>query len=46
MEVMKMNETIKKEREDKGCFTQPYTINGEKWLYIIHPAESKRKSHE
>ena len=32
--------------ELEGCKIKKYTINGEKWLYIIHPAKSKRKTHE
>jgi hypothetical protein len=46
MEVVKMNENTMQELEDCGCFLQPFTINGEEWLYIIHPAESKRAENE
>ncbi len=42
MEIVKMNENTMQEWQDRGCFLEPFTINGEKYLYIIHPAESKR----
>ena len=45
MEVMKMfgvtDETIE-ELKNEGCFLEPFTINGEEWLYMVHPVKGKK----
>lgn len=44
MEVMVLNEANLKKAEKikkRGGYAQKYTVNGEKWLYVIHPATTR-----
>jgi hypothetical protein len=48
MEVMKLAEAtpqLMQQLVDDGSYTTTYTINGEKWLYIIHPVKGSVKTH-
>lgn len=48
MEVMKLanaSPQLMQQLVDDGSFTTTYTVNGEKWLYIIHAAKGSAKAH-
>lgn len=40
MEVMvasKFTDKVREKCEREGCLIQPFTINSEDWIYIVHP---------
>ena len=45
MEVLREIETTQYQVNNlirEGCLVEPYTVNGEEWLYIVHPAKGKK----
>ena len=44
MEVLKESEVTQYQIDSliqDGCFVKPYTVNGEAWIYIVHPVKGR-----
>ena len=45
MEVLREIETTEYELDRlkrEGCLVNHYTVNGEEWVYIVHPVKGKK----